>query len=53
VTTTGTTTVNVTAPGSISQLKPGQTVVISGNSDDNGNVTATSITANGATPSGN
>lgn len=53
VTTTGTTTVNVTAPGSISQLKPGQTVVISGNSDNNGNVTATSITANGATPSGN
>lgn len=53
VTTTGTTTVNLTAPGSISQLKPGQTVVISGNSDNNGNVTATSITANGANPSGN
>lgn len=46
VTTTGTTTVNVTAAGSLSQLKPGQSVVISGTNDNNGNVTATSITAN-------
>jgi hypothetical protein len=53
VTTTGTTTVKVTAAGSLSQLKPGQTVVIAGSSDNNGNVTATSITANGTTPSGN
>ena len=54
VTTSGTTTINVTKVGSFSQLKPGQSVVISGTSDNSGNVTATSITANSAsTSSGN
>jgi hypothetical protein len=48
VTTTGTTTINVTNAGTLSQLKPGQTVVISGTNDNSGNVTATSITANSA-----
>lgn len=48
VTTTGTTSVNVTKVGTFSQLKPGQSVVIAGSNDGNGNVTATSITANSA-----
>jgi hypothetical protein len=48
VTTSGTTTVNVTKVGTFSQLKPGQSVVIAGSNDGNGNVTATSITANSA-----
>ena len=51
VTTSGTTTINVTKVGSFSQLKPGQQVVISGSNDNNGNVTATSITANSASSS--
>lgn len=51
VTTSGTTTINVTKAGSISQLKPGQSVVIAGSSDNSGNVTATSITANSAASS--
>jgi hypothetical protein len=45
VTTTGSTSVNVTQAGTLSQLKPGQSVVISGSNDGNGNVTANSITA--------
>lgn len=53
VTTTGSTAVNVTAPGTLSQLKPGQTVVIAGTNDNKGDVTATSITAGGtSSPSG-
>lgn len=51
VTTTGTTTINVTNAGTLSQLKPGQTVVISGSNDNSGNVTATSITADSASSS--
>jgi preprotein translocase subunit SecG len=49
VSTTGSTTVNVTSAGSLSQLKPGESVVISGSNDGNGNVTADSITAGTAT----
>ncbi len=48
VTTNGSTAINVTQSGSLSQLKPGQTVVIAGSNDDKGDVTATSITAGGA-----
>jgi hypothetical protein len=51
VTTTGSTTINVTKVGSLSQLKPGQSVVIAGTSDNSGNVAATSITANSAASS--
>ena len=52
VKTSGTTTVNVTQAGTLSQLKPGQSVVIAGSNDGSGNVTATSITAGGSTSSG-
>jgi hypothetical protein len=52
VKTTGTTTVNVTQSGKLSQLKPGQSVVIAGSDDGSGDVTATSITAGGGTTSG-
>jgi hypothetical protein len=45
VTTTGSTAINVTQSGTLSQLKPGQTVVIAGSDDNKGDVTATSITA--------
>ncbi|HEU5356451.1 MAG TPA: hypothetical protein VFU65_18390 [Actinocrinis sp.] len=45
VTTSGSTVINVTKSGSLSQLKPGQTVVIAGTNDNSGDVTATSITA--------
>ena len=45
VKTSGSTTVNVTLTGTLAQLKPGQSVVVSGSSDNSGNVTATSITA--------
>ena len=48
VKTSGTTTVNVTQAGTLSQLKPGQSVVIAGSDDGSGNVTATSITAAGS-----
>lgn len=51
VTTTGSTSVNVTQAGSLSQLKPGQSVVISGSNDGNGDVTANSITAGSASSS--
>ena len=55
VTTNGSTAISIAQTGTISQLKPGQRVVISGSGDTNGNVTATSITAGssgtGATPS--
>lgn len=47
VTTSGSTVINVTKSGTLSQLKPGQTVVIAGSNDNSGNVTATSITAAG------
>jgi hypothetical protein len=46
VKTSGSTAVNVTLSGTLSQVKPGQSVVIAGSSDSSGNVTATSITAN-------
>lgn len=45
VTTSGSTTVSIASSGSLSQLKPGQTVTIAGSADSSGNVTATSITA--------
>lgn len=45
VTTSGSTVINVTKSGALSQLKPGQTVVIAGTNDNSGDVTATSITA--------
>jgi len=45
VTTTGSTTVKIASAGSISQLKPGQTVTIAGTADSGGTVAATSITA--------
>jgi hypothetical protein len=48
VKTSGTTTVDVTHAGTLSQLKPGQSVVIAGSDDGSGNVTATSITAAGS-----
>ena len=55
VTTNGSTAISIAQTGTISQLKPGQKVVVSGSGDNNGNVTATSITAGspgaGATPS--
>lgn len=55
VTTNGSTAISIAQTGTISQLKPGQKVVVSGSGDSNGNVTATSITAGssgtGATPS--
>jgi hypothetical protein len=44
VKTTGSTTVSIAQSGTVSQLKPGQTVTISGSSDTGGNLTATSIT---------
>ena len=52
VKTSGTTTVNVTQSGKLSQLKPGQSVVVAGSDDGSGNVTATSITAGGGSTSG-
>ena len=45
VTTSGSTVIDVTKSGALSQLKPGQTVVIAGTNDNSGDVTATSITA--------
>lgn len=45
VTLNGSTVINVTSSGTLSQLKPGQTVVIAGSNDNSGDVTATSITA--------
>jgi hypothetical protein len=45
VTTNGSTVINVTKSGTLSQLKPGQTVIIAGSNDNSGDVTATSITA--------
>ncbi|HEU5332097.1 MAG TPA: DUF5666 domain-containing protein [Actinocrinis sp.] len=55
VTTNGSTAISIAQTGTISQLKPGQKVVVSGSGDSNGNVTATSITAGssgtGASPS--
>lgn len=45
VTTTGSTTVKISSSGSLSQLKPGQTVTIAGTPDSSGNVAATAITA--------
>lgn len=45
VTTSGSTVINVTKSGTLSQLKPGQTVIIAGTNDNSGDVTATSITA--------
>lgn len=45
VTTNGSTVINVTKSGALSQLKPGQTVIIAGTNDNSGDVTATSITA--------
>lgn len=45
VTTSGSTVINVTKSGALSQLKPGQTVIIAGANDNSGDVTATSITA--------
>jgi len=45
VTTTGSTTVKISASGTLSQLKPGQTVTIAGTADSSGTVAATSITA--------
>lgn len=47
VTTTGSTAIKVTQSGALSDLKPGQAVVIAGSNDGNGDVTATSITAGG------
>ncbi|HWG24909.1 hypothetical protein [Actinospica sp.] len=45
VTTSGSTSVKVSSTSSLSQLKPGQTVTISGTQGTGGTVTATSITA--------
>jgi len=45
VATSGSTVINVTKSGALSQLKPGQTVIIAGTNDNSGDVTATSITA--------
>jgi len=45
VKTSGTTTVKLSSSGSLSQLKPGQTVTISGAQGSGGTVTATTITA--------
>ncbi len=45
VKTSGTTTVSISSSGTLSQLKPGQTVTIAGSADSSGDVTATSITA--------
>ena len=52
VTTNGSTVINVTKSGTLSQLKPGQTVIIAGSNDNSGNVTATSITAGSSSASG-
>ena len=41
----GTTTVKLSSSGSVSQLKPGETVTISGTQGSGGTVTATTITA--------
>jgi hypothetical protein len=49
VTTNGSTAVSIAQSGSLSQLKPGQTVVIAGSNDGKGDVTATSITAGSTT----
>lgn len=46
VKTSGSTTVSISSSGTLSQLKPGQTVTIAGSADSAGTVTATSITAN-------
>jgi hypothetical protein len=45
VTTSGSTSVKVSSTSSLSRLKPGQTVTISGTQGTGGTVTATSITA--------
>jgi hypothetical protein len=45
VKTSGTTAVKVSSSGTLSQLKPGQTVTISGTSGSGGTVNATTITA--------
>jgi hypothetical protein len=49
VTTTGATAISIAQSGSLSQLKPGQPVVIAGSDDGKGDVTATSITAGSTT----
>jgi hypothetical protein len=50
VKTSGSTAITVAQSGKLSQLKPGQTVVVAGSDDGSGDVTATSITAGGGTP---
>ncbi|MGH3415863.1 MAG: hypothetical protein ACRDSS_05310 [Actinocrinis sp.] len=50
VKTTGSTSVNISQSGSLSQLKPGQSVVIAGSDDGKGDVAATSITAGSPSP---
>ena len=45
VKTSGSTTVSISSSGSLSQLKPGQTVTIAGTSGGSGTVDATTITA--------
>ncbi|SEM35353.1 hypothetical protein [Nonomuraea pusilla] len=47
VTTTGETAVRVTAPGEVSDLKPGSTVVVRGQRGQDGTVAASSITEGG------
>ncbi|MER7499553.1 hypothetical protein AB0L05_31220 [Nonomuraea pusilla] len=47
VTTTGETAVRVTAPGEVSDLKPGSTVVVRGQRGQDGTVSASSITEGG------
>ena len=49
VTTNGSTAISIAQSGSLSQLKPGQPVVIAGSDDGKGDVTATSITAGSTT----
>jgi hypothetical protein len=49
VTTSGSTTVSIAQSGSVAQLKPGQSVVITGTTGSNGDVTAKSITAGSGT----
>ncbi|MGW7480199.1 hypothetical protein ACWGH8_16565 [Nonomuraea muscovyensis] len=47
VTTTGTTAVQIAAPGKVSDLKAGATVVVRGERSDDGSVSAVSITQGG------
>ena len=48
VTTAAGVVVNVSKVGTIADLKPGDTVIVQGTTDADGNVAATSITAGGA-----